>query len=132
MSAKICLEALTDAEQRIFLSAMSRELKICQKEVSFDDAVDLVAVCKSIERKVKNALWEPIPEHGRLGDLDALEEEMTNGINAGNYKDGYEQYPHINTLDDCVDCVRYADTVIEANKSEEKELIANNEPEIER
>lgn len=53
---------LTDTEQRIFLSAMSRERKICKQ---FDaDKVDdgtckmLVPVVDSIERKVKKALFE--------------------------------------------------------------------------
>ena len=54
--------------------------------------------------------------HGRLGDLDALETEMTNGIKAGNYEEGYEEYPHINSIDDCIDTVKYADTIIEADK----------------
>lgn len=56
--------------------------------------------------------------HGRLGDLDALETEMVNGIHAGNYEEGYETFAHINNMDDCVDCVRYADTIIEADKAE--------------
>ena len=35
----------------------------------------------------------PLPKgHGRLGDLDALEKEMINGIKAGNYEEGYERY----------------------------------------
>jgi len=65
----------------------------------------------------------PLPKgHGRLGDLDALEKEMTNGINAGNYEEGYESFAHINDMDDCVECVKYADTIIEADKeSEDKE-----------
>ena len=69
--------------------------------------------------------------HGRIGDLDALEEEMVNGIKAGNYEDGYDNYPHINNVDDCVECVKYADTIIEAdnNTYESKEL---EEGEIER
>ncbi len=59
----------------------------------------------------------PLPKgHGRLGDLDALEQEMINGIRASNYEDGYDSYPHINDMDDCVDCVKYADTIIEADK----------------
>jgi hypothetical protein len=59
----------------------------------------------------------PLPgRHGRLGDLDALETEMENGIRAGNYEEGYEKFAHINNMDDCVDCVRYADTIIEADK----------------
>jgi hypothetical protein len=59
----------------------------------------------------------PLPKgHGRLGDLDAIKTEMVNGIHAGNYEDGYEAFAHINNMDDCVDCVRYADTIIEADK----------------
>ena len=37
----------------------------------------------------------------------------------GNYEDGYDNYPHINTTDDCVECVRYADTIIELGRAEE-------------
>lgn len=54
-------EPLTDKEQRIFLSAMERELKIC-KEVDwqltrepYEDS--LVYMCHEIRRKVKSALW---------------------------------------------------------------------------
>lgn len=56
-------EKLTDKEQRIFLSAMGREEKVC-KEVDdewrdcrepYEDS--LVHVCKEIRRKVKGALW---------------------------------------------------------------------------
>ena len=68
------------------------------------------------------ALYEgtPLPKgHGRLGDLDALEQEMVNGIKAGNYEEGYEEHAHINNMDDCVDCVRYADTIIEADKEDQ-------------
>lgn len=64
----------------------------------------------------------PLPKgHGRLGDLDALETEMVNGIHAGNYEEGYEEYGHINNMDDCVECVKYADTIIEADKESEDE-----------
>ena len=63
----------------------------------------------------------PLPEHhGRLGDLDKLYTEMNNGIKAGNYEDGYESYGHINDTDDCLECVKYADTIIEADKEEEQ------------
>ena len=55
------VEPLTDKEQRIFLAAMGRELKVC-KEVDeemtrepYEDS--LVRVCREIERKVKGALW---------------------------------------------------------------------------
>lgn len=63
----------------------------------------------------------PLPKgHGRLGDLDALEAEMVNGIKAGNYEEGYETFAHINNMDDCVDCVKYADAIIEADRSVEE------------
>lgn len=63
----------------------------------------------------------PLPKgHGRLGDLDALETEMVNGIKAGNYEEGYETFAHINDIDDCVECVKYADTIIEADKESEE------------
>ena len=56
-----------------------------------------------------------LPEsHGRLVDADELIADMINGIRAGNLEEGYERYQNINNVDDCVNCVRYADTVIEA------------------
>lgn len=59
----------------------------------------------------------PLPKgHGRLGDLDALERDTIGGIKAANFEEGYADYAHINNVDDCVDCVRYADTIIEADK----------------
>ena len=58
---KAKVEPLTDTEQRIFLAAMSRELKVCEelekKEADTGSVVDLVVVCREIERKVKKALW---------------------------------------------------------------------------
>lgn len=61
----------------------------------------------------------PLPKgHGRLGDLDALETEIVNGIKAGNYEEGYETFAHINDMDDCIECVKYADTIIPADKEE--------------
>lgn len=70
----------------------------------------------------------PLPKgHGRLGDLDALEKEMTCGIKAGNLEEGYEEYENINTLDDCVDTVRYADTIIEADHENTKEADKDEE-----
>lgn len=56
-----------------------------------------------------------VPEpHGALIDRDILEQELRNGIKAGNLEEGYENYANINSMDDCVECVRYADTVITA------------------
>ena len=51
----------------------------------------------------------------RLIDADELIADMINGIRAGNLEEGYERYQNINNVDDCVNCVRYADTVIEAD-----------------
>lgn len=73
--------------------------------------------------EIKNALEKatPLPkEHGRLGDLDALEEEMEGGINAGLMIDGYEDYPHINDTEDCLECVKYADALIAPVKEKSK------------
>lgn len=55
------IEPLTDKEQRIFLAAMGREEKVCKKadeEYYGIDNINLVRVCREIERKVKKALWE--------------------------------------------------------------------------
>lgn len=51
-------------------------------------------------------------------DRDKLVKEMECGIRAGNYEDGYENYAHINDVDDCVDTVKYCDKadVIEREK----------------
>lgn len=65
--------------------------------------------------------WCPLVDLGKHGDLidrDALEQEMLDGIKAGNLEEGYEMYANINTVDDCVECVRGADAVIEAEDNE--------------
>lgn len=49
---------LTDIEKRIFLAAMTKEEKVCKEVCADVEGVDLVAVCHSIERKVKQALWK--------------------------------------------------------------------------
>lgn len=59
----------------------------------------------------------PLKGHGRIGDLDALERDMIGGIKSANFEEGYADYAHINNVDDCVDCVRYADTIIEADNN---------------
>ena len=41
----------------------------------------------------------------------ALLKEIENGIKAGNYEEGYEEYPHINDMDDIIECIKYADSV---------------------
>ena len=56
-------EPLTDKEQRIFLSAMGREEKVCkQADEECRDCCEpyedsLVSVCREITRKVKGVLW---------------------------------------------------------------------------
>lgn len=65
------------------------------------------------------ATGTPLPTgHGRLIDADKLKVELECGIRAGNYEEGYEKYAHINDMDDCVDAVTYADTIVEADKAE--------------
>ena len=53
-------------------------------------------------------------------DREKLIKELEYGIRAGNYKDGYENYTHINDVDDCVDTVKYFDKadVVEREKIE--------------
>lgn len=66
------------------------------------------------ERNIVNGT--PLPKgHGRLVDADKLKMELERGIRAGNYEEGYEKYAHINDMDDCIDAVVYADTIIEAD-----------------
>ena len=54
-------EPLTDKEQRIFLAAMEREMKVCEEvdrnytREPYEDS--LVRVCREIKRKVKDVLW---------------------------------------------------------------------------
>jgi len=68
----------------------------------------------AVEEAVANGT--PLPKgHGRLGDLDALKENMENGIRAGLLEEGYERYTNILDMDDCVECVEFADTIIEAD-----------------
>lgn len=83
----------------------------------FDDkvksqrALALKVVLNVLEGVVEGT---PLPKrHDRLGDLDKLYTEMNNGIKAGNYEEGYETFAHINDMDDCLECVKYADTIIE-------------------
>lgn len=60
----------------------------------------------------------PLPKgHGRMIDGSKLKVELECGIRAGNYEEGYEKYPHINSMDDCIDAVKYADTIIKADNA---------------
>ena len=55
------LPTLTDPEQRLFLSAMSREKDVCihidEDKVTDNDVKMLVPLCQDIERKVKEVLF---------------------------------------------------------------------------
>lgn len=92
------MQIVIDIPERMYLSA---------KEDALCGAILLVDAIKN---------GTPLPKkHGRLGDLDALEKEMINGIKAGNYEEGYEIFAHINDMDDCLECVKYAQAIIEAD-----------------
>lgn len=64
------VEKLIDEEQRIFLTAMSKEKRLCKNieklwdelHLSSDDDIDLVKTCAEVERKVKKVLWTEEPE----------------------------------------------------------------------
>ena len=61
----LTVEPLTDEEQRLFLTAIDKEKKLCknieeiweQLNLSSNDDIDLVKACEEIERKVKKTLW---------------------------------------------------------------------------
>lgn len=80
-----------------------------------EDKYDRLIQQMKLDRNFNECEITELGEHGRLGDLDALEEEMLGGINAGLMIDGYEDYSHINDTEDCLECVKYADTIIKAN-----------------
>lgn len=51
-------EPFTDAEQRIFLMAITREKEKCKEiDKELDGLVNLKNICEEIERKVKSVLW---------------------------------------------------------------------------
>lgn len=74
------MNSLTDTEKRIFLAAMSREMKVCkQTDSETTGPVNLVSVCRSIESKVKAALWEDraaqdqaTRSNGQIPDTDKI------------------------------------------------------------
>lgn len=73
------------------------------------------AYAGSINEKNSDCPLMELPEHhGRLIDADVVYNKMECGIRAGNFEEGYEKYSNINNMDDCLDCVKYADTVIGA------------------
>lgn len=75
------MNSLTDIEKRIFLAAISREMKVCQQtdRECPSAAVNLVSICRSIENKVKAALWEDraaqdqaTRSNGQIPDTDKI------------------------------------------------------------
>ena len=71
--------------------------------------------CAKEHRQLANWLKElkQLREQEPCGDCisrKALLEEIENGIKAGNYEEGYEEYPHINDMDDIIECIKYADS----------------------
>lgn len=49
---------LSDTEKRIFLAAMTREMKICNEvDNQIPDGIMLTDICRRIERKVKKVLF---------------------------------------------------------------------------
>lgn len=95
----------------------------CFQYNMFDDDID--GYCKALKTKITDSdkyhpncpLTEINTPHGRLGDLDALYEEISNGNKAYNCIEGYDgKYPNIGNVDDCLDAIKYADTVIEAEE----------------
>ena len=59
-------------------------------------------------KRMLDELTEPC---GDCISRKALLEEIENGIKAGNYEEGYEEQPHINDMDDILECIKYADSV---------------------
>ena len=79
---------------------------------------DASLVVNEMRKSIANGT--PLPKgHGRLIDASKLKVELECGIRAGNYEEGYEKYPHINSMDDCVDAVEYSKTIIEADTESE-------------
>ena len=61
-------------------------------------------------------------------DRKKLVKELECGIRAGNYEDGYENYTHINDVDDCVDTVKYFDKADVVEKEKILDFIEDNRP----
>ena len=88
------------------VSCKLKDYKPCFSNYSTEYITQRSTICPLVD----------LGKHGDLIDRNALEQEMLNGIKAGNLEEGYEMYANINTVDDCVECVRWADAVIEAEE----------------
>lgn len=99
------MKLIIDIPERIYKINQNRTLNITDSRI--------------LEVAVRDGT--PLPKgHGRLIDADKLQVELECGIRAENYEEGYEKYAHINDMDDCVDAVVYADTIIEADGGDEE------------
>lgn len=97
------------------------ELVIKIPEKIYESVMD-GTYCGTLYQELKNGT--PLSKgHGRIGDLDKLEKEIDGGIKAGLMIEGYENYSNINDVDDCLEYVKYAPTIIEADKEYEDEII---------
>lgn len=54
-------------------------------------------------------------------EKEKLLTDISNGIRAGNYEDGYEQYQNINNMNDIIETIKYSDVadVVERSKIDE-------------
>lgn len=107
------MQIVIDIPDKIYglLKYFEKAMGLADKKEEDDD------VKTALIRAVVNGT--PLPKgHGRLIDADKLKVELECGIRAGNYEEGYEKYAHINNMDDCVDAIIYADTIIKADKLE--------------
>lgn len=93
---------------------LNDECSISERECYEDDICSLCPLIMNGGVKLPKG-------HGRLIDADALEKDMVNGIRPGLYEEGYETFAHINDMDDCIECIKYADTIIEADMAESEE-----------
>ena len=80
-------------------------------------------------KRMLDELTEPC---GDCISRKALLEEIENGIKAGNYEEGYEEYPHINDMDDIIECIKYADSVQPKPKTDVLDKIRAEIESIER
>ena len=77
-------------------------------------------LAKTVLEAVKNGICLP-KDCERIGDLDALYKEIDGGIRAGNYEEGYDNYAHINSLDDCLEYIKYSDSLLEEHENVEEQ-----------
>lgn len=124
------MSILNDKEQRIFLSAMRREEKVCKRLDDFEDSgIKLVPICKSIERKVKEAIIKADYENRLKSDMVAMLTDIKSDIDElrldrplmsryGHECYGFEDKTPTEIKQECVDIIQQK---INALKSESEE-----------